>query len=209
MARHSAKHARHSTARRTLTRFAVAGAAVAAPLAVAVPANAASESTWDAVAQCESGGNWHINTGNGFSGGLQFTKSTWSSFGGTEYAPIAAKATRAQQIAVAERVLQAQGPEAWPVCSEEAGLTGSGSVQHQDVSGEASGDAQPSGQAAPTPGAEAGTSDSGRTYTVQAGDTLSSIGSQFGVAWQDILRDNADALRGADLIFPGQTLQIG
>ena len=71
---------------------------------------------WDAVARCESGGNWSINTGNGFYGGLQFTSSTWSAFGGGAYAPRADLASRSQQIAIAEKVLAAQGPGAWPTC---------------------------------------------------------------------------------------------
>ena len=75
------------------------GAAVAA----AAPANAAS--VWDTVAACESGGNWAINTGNGYYGGLQFSASTWRAFGGTEFAPNAHQATKAQQIVVAQRTL--------------------------------------------------------------------------------------------------------
>ncbi|MFJ1708185.1 transglycosylase family protein, partial [Kitasatospora sp. NPDC088346] len=75
------------------------------------------------VAQCESTGNWSINSGNGFYGGLQFTNSTWAAYGGTSYAPQANLASKAQQIAVAEKVLASQGPGAWPVCSVKAGLT--------------------------------------------------------------------------------------
>jgi hypothetical protein len=71
---------------------------------------------WDAIARCESGNNWHINTGNGYQGGLQFAPGTWASHGGLEYAPAANLATREQQIAVAERVLATQGIGAWPVC---------------------------------------------------------------------------------------------
>jgi LysM repeat protein len=71
---------------------------------------------WDAIAQCESGGNWHINTGNGYYGGLQFAASTWNGYGGQEFAPRADLATREQQIAVAERVLAGQGIGAWPHC---------------------------------------------------------------------------------------------
>jgi len=86
-------------------------------------ASAATSSTWDKVAQCESGGDWSINTGNGYYGGLQFTPGTWASAGGKAYASRADLATRAQQITVAERVLAIQGPGAWPVCSLKAGLT--------------------------------------------------------------------------------------
>ncbi|CAI37685.1 resuscitation-promoting factor RpfB [Corynebacterium jeikeium] len=82
----------------------------------------ANGSVWDQLAQCEAGGDWSINTGNGFSGGLQFTPSTWAAFGGTEYAPAAHMATREQQIAVAERVRAGQGWGAWPACTSKLGL---------------------------------------------------------------------------------------
>ncbi|MCU7827098.1 LysM peptidoglycan-binding domain-containing protein [Kitasatospora sp. DSM 101779] len=127
-----------ATTKRNRVRVAVvAGAAVAAlPVAglVSAPsASAASASTWDAVARCESGGNWSINTGNGFYGGLQFTASTWRAYGGTAYAPQANRASRAQQIAVAEKVLASQGPGAWPVCSRKAGLTRGGAPAQVDT----------------------------------------------------------------------------
>ncbi|MEE1788579.1 transglycosylase family protein [Streptomyces sp. SP17BM10] len=108
----------------------VAGAAVAAlpvaGLVTATSASAAPTSAWDAVAQCESGGDWSISTGNGFYGGLQFTSGTWAAYGGTAYASQANHATKAQQIAVAEKVLASQGPGAWPVCSHKAGLSKGG-----------------------------------------------------------------------------------
>ncbi|GAA2120711.1 resuscitation-promoting factor protein RpfA [Kitasatospora saccharophila] len=115
----------------------VGGALLAAPVAGLVTANTASAadvSTWDKVAMCESTGNWSINTGNGFYGGLQFTSSTWAAFGGTAYAPQANLATKAQQIAVAEKVLASQGPGAWPVCSVQAGLTKGGAPAQVDTS---------------------------------------------------------------------------
>ncbi len=83
---------------------------------------AVSGSTWDALAQCESSGDWSINTGNGYYGGLQFHPQTWAAHGGHEYAPNAHQATRAQQIAIAERVLASQGWGAWPSCSAQLGL---------------------------------------------------------------------------------------
>lgn len=82
----------------------------------------ADGSVWDSIAACESGGNWAINTGNGFQGGLQFTPSTWAGYGGTAYAPSADQATREQQIAVAERVQAAQGWGAWPACTARLGI---------------------------------------------------------------------------------------
>lgn len=91
-------------------------------LALAGHANAATDSEWDQVASCESGGNWAINTGNGYQGGLQFAPSTWTGNGGGEYAPAAHLATKEEQIAVAERVLASQGKGAWPTCGK--GLSG-------------------------------------------------------------------------------------
>ncbi|MFF8955670.1 transglycosylase family protein [Streptomyces sp. NPDC014894] len=97
-------------------------AALLLPLPAAPPAAAASVATWDKVAQCESGGNWSINTGNGYYGGLQFSRSTWDAFGGRQYAAYAHQATKEQQIRIAEKVLATQGEGAWPNCGRAAGL---------------------------------------------------------------------------------------
>ncbi|MER5297181.1 transglycosylase family protein [Streptomyces pharetrae] len=114
-----------------LTAPAPAAARPAAPPPPAGPqtlraphACAEDQWPWGCVAECESSGNWHINTGNGFYGGLQFWQPTWEAFGGLKYAPRADLATRAEQIAVAQEVLAVQGWEAWPVCSERYGLKG-------------------------------------------------------------------------------------
>ncbi|WP_238147709.1 MULTISPECIES: transglycosylase family protein [Micrococcaceae] len=114
-----------STFRRNARRGAAAlviGGAAAGALATA-PAQADSLD-WDAVAQCESGGDWSTSTGNGFSGGLQFTPSTWAAFGGQGDPQ---NASKDQQIQVAEKVLAEQGPGAWPVCSQQAGSAPSSS----------------------------------------------------------------------------------
>ena len=105
-----------------LTRLAMAAGVIAAPALVAPTANAATVGQWDQVAACESGGDWHINTGNGYHGGLQFSPSTWNAYGGQKYAPYAYQASREQQIAVAEKVLAGQGWGAWPSCSAQLGL---------------------------------------------------------------------------------------
>ncbi|MFD8951927.1 transglycosylase family protein [Streptomyces xanthophaeus] len=110
------KHRRASKAARIVTLAGVTGVAVAAPLMAAGSASAATASEWDRVAACESGGNWAINTGNGYYGGLQFSSSTWAGYGGKAYAAQANQATKAQQIAVAEKVLKGQGKGAWPSC---------------------------------------------------------------------------------------------
>jgi LysM repeat protein len=86
-------------------------------MAVPLAAEASTDVNWDAIAACESGGNWHINTGNGFVGGLQFTMSTWRANGGTG-SPTSA--SREEQIRVAENVKRTQGLGAWPVCARHA-----------------------------------------------------------------------------------------
>ncbi|MGD8202007.1 transglycosylase family protein [Ornithinimicrobium sp. W1679] len=110
--------------RRRAGRLTLAGATSVTAVGLAAPTAAADDhSVWDRVADCESSGNWSINTGNGFYGGLQFWHPTWTGFGGAEFAPYAHQATKLQQITVAQRVLKVQGPGAWPVCSVRAGLT--------------------------------------------------------------------------------------
>ncbi|MGW1785022.1 transglycosylase family protein [Streptomyces sp. NPDC002143] len=106
----------------------LAGAVLLAPLGLLSAtgnAAAADSGVWDRIAQCESGGNWHINTGNGYYGGLQFSAGTWRAYGGTAYASTADKASKAQQISVAAKVQKAQGWGAWPTCSARAGASGS------------------------------------------------------------------------------------
>lgn len=116
---------------RQLAVLAAATAAVAAPISSSLyTADAASGRTWDRLAGCESGGNWHINTGNGYYGGLQFSAGTWTNNGGGKFAPRADLATREQQIAIAERVLHGQGWGAWPACSQSLGLSASDARSH-------------------------------------------------------------------------------
>lgn len=117
MARHAAKQANKFAKLAAATVAAGSAATLMAPLAQAAP-----DSDWDKLAQCEAGGNWHINTGNGYHGGLQFSPSTWRAYGGDQYAPYAYMATREQQIAIAEKVLAGQGWGAWPSCSSRLGL---------------------------------------------------------------------------------------
>ncbi|MFF3067897.1 transglycosylase family protein [Kitasatospora sp. NPDC057936] len=139
-----------SRTRRVIAALGVAGVGLTIPCLTSGTASAASVATWDKVAQCESSGDWSINTGNGFYGGLQFTSSTWAAFGGTSYAPQANQATKDQQIAVAEKVLASQGPGAWPVCSVQAGLTAGGAPAAVDTSAAAStAKAAPAAPAAP------------------------------------------------------------
>jgi LysM repeat protein len=184
---------------RGLRRGAVVltGAAAVSLGVLAGPASAAAANNWDAVAQCESGGNWAINTGNGYYGGLQFSSSTWAAFGGHEYASNAHLATKAQQIAVAERTLDVQGPGAWPTCGKAL-----------DPSAPGAGAAP---AAAPAPlAAPAAAPTGGATYTVAAGDTLGKIAQQQGVAggWQALYAANDDRLSSPHQISVGQVLQL-
>ena len=117
---------RTSNTARLVATASLGTAGIALPLIGAASASAASVSTWDKVAGCESGGDWTINTGNGYYGGLQFSASTWAGYGGTVYASTANHASKGQQIAIAEKVLASQGPGAWPVCGPKAGLSRGG-----------------------------------------------------------------------------------
>jgi nucleoid-associated protein YgaU len=222
------KHRRPSKAVRVATLAGVAGAAVAVPLVGATSASAASTSEWDQVAQCESGGNWSINTGNGYYGGLQFSSSTWSAYGGTSYASSADQASKAQQISVAEKVLAAQGKGAWPSCG--VGLSGAdtstsapaeSSQQSQPQQQERSDSStttrseqrqQPQQQESKK---ETVTTPTGTKvekgdgeYKVKSGDTLSKIAEAHGTDWHKVFQLNKDIVKDADLIFPGQQLHL-
>lgn len=211
-----------TVARRGITVAAVSAAGLALS---ATAANAADGSTWDALAQCESGGNWSINTGNGYYGGLQFSPTTWAAYGGSGSA---ADATREQQIAVAENVLAGQGWGAWPSCSASLGLSGgatgaTSSVQVQAAPVQAAPVQSAPVQAAPVQAAPAQVPAaqtaarhvaevalSGETYTLQAGDTLSTVAAKLGVegGWQLLADANADTIADPDLVFAGQVLQL-
>ncbi|MFF5012998.1 transglycosylase family protein [Streptomyces sp. NPDC001165] len=194
------------------------GAGLAIPLVAAGTADAADASTWHKVAACESSGNWSINTGNGYYGGLQFTLSTWEAYGGTRYAPRADLATRDQQIAVAEKVLDGQGPGAWPVCSVRAGLTRGGEAPEQHTDSAATRPAKtgrtgrtgsvPDVQPQTTPQSRAGKAE---MYTVVHGDTLSGIAGEHHVqgGWRRLYAGNRAAIGSdPDLILPGQRLSL-
>jgi resuscitation-promoting factor RpfA len=103
-----------------VTTLVATGAATAAAGLVGTSSPAQASSVWDRLAQCESGGNWSINTGNGYYGGVQFSLQTWRGYGGQG---MPHHASKAEQIRIAQRVLAGQGPGAWPVCSVRAGLT--------------------------------------------------------------------------------------
>ncbi|MER5788124.1 transglycosylase family protein [Streptomyces sp. NPDC001980] len=213
--------------RKGRTTAALAGAALLAPLGLLAAtgnAAAADNGVWDRIAQCESGGNWHINTGNGYYGGLQFSASTWRAYGGTAYAATADQASREAQIAVATKVQHAQGWGAWPVCSGRAGATGSAPESASVTTKSSTESATKSSKSSTTtttrkstPAAKTpqrSTTGTGRTsakgdYTVREGDTLSQIAERHGTTWQRLYAANK-AVIGDDpnLIVPGQRLAL-
>lgn len=142
------RHRRPRQAPAIVVAAGVTGSAIAIPLLGAGGAQAADATTWDRVAECESGGMWSADLGNGYYGGLQFSQDTWSAYGGTAYAARADLASRSQQIAVAEKVLDDKGPQAWPSCAVISGLALDGTLPGVDPGGEPS--AEPSGTATPS-----------------------------------------------------------
>ncbi|MEV7151647.1 MULTISPECIES: transglycosylase family protein [unclassified Streptomyces] len=223
------KHRRPSKATRVAALAGVTGVAIAAPLMATGTASAATASEWDAVAQCESGGNWAINTGNGYFGGLQFSASTWAAYGGTQYAAQANQAGKAQQIEIAEKVLAAQGKGAWPVCgtglsgaaynggSSSSGSSSSGSSSSGSTA-DRSTDSQAASRSAERPAAKKTvTTPTGKKvkkgdgeYKVVKGDSLSSIAEKHKVkgGWQALFKLNKDIVDDADFIYPGQMLHL-
>src|SRR6478752_586575 len=220
-----------TAARRGVTSAAVSIAGVALPASAAnaaVPTTAPA-STWDSLAQCESGGNWSTNTGNGYTGGLQFSASTWAAHGGTGSA---ANASREQQIAVAQRVQASQGWSAWPACAAKLGLSGGASAPQRAATSwqpaqrpaavstparvpvrQAVPQAVP--QAAPqvafsAPRHGAPVAVSGQTYTIRSGETLSTIAGKLNIAggWHALADANTATISNPHLVFPGQVLQL-
>ncbi|MET7453818.1 transglycosylase family protein [Streptomyces sp. NPDC005574] len=204
------RHRRPRQAPALLVAAGVTGSAIAIPLLGATGASAAAGTTWDQVAECESGGSWSENAGNGYYGGLQVSQDNWEKYGGLEYASSADEASRSQQIAVAEKMLDDQGITAWPTCGLLAGLskdsgsadidTGLGTTapDSSDSSGssglsdssEASSSSSSSPSASPTPSgtsasAEAGTGKKGgpaKSGTASGSGTDKSADSRSGQA---------------------------
>lgn len=214
-----------SRAKITATSVAAAAAVAAPMIGLASPAAAADGDTWDQIAQCESGGDWSTDTGNGYSGGLQFSQQTWEANGGSGNP---ADASRSEQIRVAENVQDSQGWGAWPVCSQQADLSGGGqqeqssqeqtqqpteetqsqqsqqgAEQSQQSQQGAEQFQQPQPEQAPTPSAST-------TYTVSSGDTLSIIADEQGVSggWDTIYEMNQGTIADPALIFPGEELAL-
>ena len=208
---------KHAAAKKISVKQRIAGVGIAGAATIiggiTTAGSAKAATVWDRVAACESSGNWHINTGNGFYGGLQFVQSTWVGYGGRAYAPRADLASKAAQIAVAKRVLASQGPGAWPVCSKRAGLTrASGGATSAPVS--RSTVRKPvvtkkvvtkKTYAKPT-----ATAAKGARITVRSGDTLGKLAARYHVAggWKTLWKANAARVSNPNLIFVGQVLRL-
>ena len=205
-----------SAAGTTLARAAgvTAAGAAALPILAAGQAHAASSSVWDKVAACESSGDWHVNTGNGYYGGLQFSASTWAAYGGERYAATAAGATEAEQITVAQKVLKGQGPGAWPVCSVRAGLTrGNGAAPTSSAPVRQAAVEKPAATGNPpkAPARTPARTGTGPTveHTVRHGDTLSGIAEELHVpgGWKPLYAANRGVVGSdPDLILPGERI---
>jgi resuscitation-promoting factor RpfA len=231
------RHRKPSNHTRTLG-LATAPLVAAIPLAAAsaLPASAAT-SAWDRLAGCESGGNWDINTGNGYYGGLQFADGTWDGNGGEKYASRADLATRAEQIVIASKLLNSSGWGPWPACSSRLGL-GTDEKREALATAEAikarlSGDQTSSSDTTTADSTKSSAEKvaqdnrvqteranrgkhrkavaSGDVYVVRRGDTLSAIARNRDVpgGWQKLYRINKDTIgSNPGLIRPGQRLHL-
>jgi nucleoid-associated protein YgaU len=228
--RHRAPTTTSKFRRRAATVAATAGVAAVAPLLVTAPAHADSVN-WDAIAACESGGNWSINTGNGYSGGLQFSQGTWRAYGGGAYAPTAGQASRSAQIAVAEKVRAGQGIGAWPVCGKRAGSS-AGSTPRTSTPQPRSSERANRSERRSTPSTSTPSTTSSSTtkhsttrhsdatvrtstagtgsYVVKSGDTLGKIAAANNVSggWKALYAANRGTVQNPDLIFPGEKLSL-
>ncbi|MER5705757.1 transglycosylase family protein [Micromonospora sp. NPDC002296] len=212
---YTARH-RRVTVRRAAVGTLAAGA-LAGVVALAGPAAPAQAAVnWDAVASCESGGNWHINTGNGYYGGLQFSQGTWAGYGGKRYAARADLATRSEQIRIAEKVLDGQGIGAWPTCGKKGGSTKGSPKSERRSETKATPKERSSRTEKPASRSKRDTTTSapsggGTTYVVRSGDTLSKIATAQGVrgGWRALWEKNERVVgEHPNLIFPGQRLSF-
>lgn len=211
MSSNRGKHRQLSSAARSIAKVAVAGVIVGAPLTMAAgTAQAQGSVDWDVVAQCESGGNWAISTGNGYYGGLQFLPSTWTANGGSG---MPHQASREEQIRVAENVLRSQSINAWPSCGPK-GLTGGAPVAQKPKAAPAPAQpkkAQPQ-RTAPVQQApvivQLPTSNTNGDYEIKAGDSLSKIAEELKIegGWQKLVELNKNFIPDPNLILPGQKI---
>jgi LysM repeat protein len=228
MSKYAAAHrGMSSTARLAIAGTVAVGTAAVSLAAFGGTAEAAASHNWDGVAQCESTGNWAINTGNGYYGGLQFSASTWRAYGGTAYAARADLASKSAQITIAEKVLAGQGVGAWPVCgarlssgtsavAETSAPVHTVTPKAKHVAPTQAVTAKPTTPAkakVSTPGkhraAETDTA-AGPKYTVKAGDTLYKIATAHKISggWKSVAAKNTATISNPDMIFVGQTITL-
>jgi nucleoid-associated protein YgaU len=201
-ARYRGRHRNPSNAVRLTAVGAVGVGTAAASVIAPAAAHAATDVQWDRIAHCESGDNWHINTGNGYYGGLQFSGSTWTSFDTNNYASRADLATREQQIDVAEHVLARQGWGAWPVCSQDRGEPGPADHTHHTHHGH---------KLLSQHDATVTTHGKWVHYTVKSGDSLVEIARRHSIkgGWHALYRANHDVIgNNPDQIRVGMKLKI-
>ena len=192
---------------RSLLRLAVVGAVAAGtPLVLAGTASAAPDSAWDRLAQCESGGNWNASTGNGYYGGIQFNAQTWHAYGGSG---MPHQASRAEQIAVAERTLAAQGWNAWPACSRKMGLRGHAAAPGKTAAQATRKTSAPASAGKSSTGKPStGKHRAGGSYTVKRGDTLGRIAKAHGTTVAALLSGNRGVLKSAHVLKAGTHLHV-
>lgn len=221
--RYHGRHRKPSAAPRVI-RGAVAtvgaAATIAAVTTVASPSAVAAEPAahdWTGVAHCESSGNWSINTGNGYFGGLQFAQSTWEEFGGRSFAPRADLASRSAQIIVAERTLATQGVGAWPVCGRYLRTVAPtvDALRHSTIAkapapkttaSAARNQSTTASKSAPTRHRVA----EAKYYRVRSGDTLSGIAASLRTpgGWRHLAELNHSTIHNPDRIFIGQRIRV-
>jgi LysM repeat protein len=202
--------------RRIVGIVAALALALGIGLATTGTAEASSKTVWDKVAKCESGGRWKINTHNGYYGGLQFSKRTWSGFGGKKYASTANKATKAEQIAIARRVLARQGRGAWGSCARKAHLTKKNGKANKHATpstnpGVRKAKAAVAKKKTPAKTTPVATSPAvHKTIHVKRGDTLSKLAKRYNVkgGWKGLWKLNKKALPSPNRLYIGQVLRI-
>ena len=195
--------------RRLIGIFAAIALALGISAVSVAPAHGAT--VWDKVARCESGGNWKINTGNGYYGGLQFSSQTWRGFGGGKYASRAHQATKSEQIAIARRVLATQGPGAWPTCGRKANLTKSnGGANRSATPSSNSGGSSTKATPKKTAKKPSSTSSSAKTVRVKSGDTIAKIAKRYSVkgGWKGLWNLNKKTVKNPNQIRVGQVLRV-
>jgi nucleoid-associated protein YgaU len=200
------RHRRPRQAPALIVAAGVTGSAIAIPLLGATSASAAGGATWDRVAECESGGSWSADNGNGYYGGLQISQENWVKYGGLDYAESPDVASRSQQIAVAERILAAEGVAAWPTCGLLAGLDGDSASPGVDTglaadaaSGASATPDADGSSASPESGLSDSSENSGSSETAESSDSSLSSGSA------DASEDAESSASGTTSPSPGAT----